>query len=79
MLVRRPRSQISVQRDAELRYGRETGRRRRWRAAPPPDDLKIDATHPWGRLRGGKLSAHEPHDGDGLGEGGTQVVQSDRE
>jgi len=77
MLIRRPRSEISVQRDTALLYGRETGRRRRLRAAPPPDDLKIDATHPWGRLRGGKLSAHGPREGEGLGERGGHRLPRD--
>ncbi len=38
------RSWISIRRESGARYCRGAGRRRRWRAAPPPDDLKIDST-----------------------------------
>ena len=44
-LVLRPCSGIRFRRDTAVWYCAGTGRRRRLRAAPPPDDLKIDSTH----------------------------------
>ncbi len=63
-LVLCSRSGISVRRDAAVWCCRGTGRRRRLRAAPPPDDLKIDSTHGGGAHGGG---AH----GGGAHGGGT--------
>ncbi len=52
-LVLYPRSETSVRRDAAPRYCRGMARRRRLRAAPPADDLKIDSTHCGGTHVGG--------------------------
>ncbi len=68
-LVLCPRSGISVQRESGVRYCPGTGRRRRLRAAPPLDDLKIDSTH-----RGGSRAACNCPLMNREGEGGARRI-----
>ncbi len=64
------RTLLLCRRESGERYCRGTGRHRRLRAAPPPDELKLGATHPGGtaqyhtvswlaRLLPSALHAHE--------------------
>ncbi len=47
------RALVLFRRESGTRYCGGLGRRRRLGAAPPPDDLKIDSTHPGGSCTAG--------------------------